>query len=181
MGRLIANVLTFSRRESGRRQLQWNPVASDEVIEEMVSQFAPSLERHGIVVEHDLDARTRVLLDQGALFQIMANLVSNVEKYGVSGRQLKIKSRVEDGRLCIQLADRGPGIAEVDRERVFESFVRLDGRVDEGASGTGLGLAIARGLAEDLGGSLALVGSDQGASFELNLPVVVAEDLSLSQ
>ena len=55
-------------------------------------------------------------------------------------------------------------------DRVFEPFERLDSRVNEGASGTGLGLAIARDLATRMGGTLRLLPSQRGATFELSVP-----------
>jgi signal transduction histidine kinase len=178
LGRLIANVLTFSRRESGSHRLQLEPVGVDAVIDEVLDQFAPMLERHAIEVKHDQGVAQKALLDHDALFQIVANLVSNVEKYGVSGKELKITTSSASGRLRVCVSDKGPGVKPRDRGRIFESFVRLDDRVSEGVTGTGLGLSIARGLAEDMGGSLTLLASEEGASFELQLPwVAVAEPI----
>ncbi|MFT5109468.1 MAG: signal transduction histidine kinase, partial [Pseudoalteromonas tetraodonis] len=71
--------------------------------------------------------------------------------------------------LCV--SDRGPGIPETAAKRIFEPFVRLSERVDEGVSGTGLGLSIARELAEKMGGALLLLESESGAVFEFRLPV----------
>ena len=62
-------------------------------------------------------------------------------------------------------------------ERIFRPFERLDSRVNEGASGTGLGLAIARDLASGMGGSLLLVPSERGASFELRVPAPPAHGI----
>jgi signal transduction histidine kinase len=153
-------------------------VGVDAVIDEVLDQFAPMLERHAIEVKHDQGVAQKALLDHDALFQIVANLVSNVEKYGVSGKELKITTSSASGRLRVCVSDKGPGVKPRDRGRIFESFVRLDDRVSEGVTGTGLGLSIARGLAEDMGGSLTLLASEEGASFELQLPwVAVAEPI----
>jgi two-component system sensor histidine kinase KdpD len=69
------------------------------------------------------------------------------------------------------VTDRGPGIPEVEQERIFQPFYRIPGRPDE--PGAGLGLAIARGFAEANGGRLWLESrTGQGASFVLALPLV---------
>jgi signal transduction histidine kinase len=72
--------------------------------------------------------------------------------------------------LTVTVVDEGPGISARDAERIFRPFERLDSRVNEGASGTGLGLAIARDLATSMGGTLRLLPSARGASFELRVP-----------
>jgi signal transduction histidine kinase len=105
-----------------------------------------------------------------ALAQIAGNLISNVEKYAAAGGVLELQSALEGNTLIVRIADCGPGIPAVDRERVFQPFERVDSRVNEGSSGTGLGLAIARELAERMGGTLALVPSEIGACFELRVP-----------
>jgi signal transduction histidine kinase len=76
------------------------------------------------------------------------------------------------------ISDEGPGIPAADAERIFHPFERLGGRVNEGTSGTGLGLAISRDLAAQLGGTLRLLPSDRGASFELRLPAPPAPSLA---
>jgi two-component system sensor histidine kinase KdpD len=72
--------------------------------------------------------------------------------------------------VLIRITDRGPGVPETERERIFEPFHRISGRPDE--PGAGLGLAIARGFAEANGGRIWLESRDgQGASFVLALPL----------
>jgi signal transduction histidine kinase len=170
LARLVGNVLTFSRRERGTLQLRSAPCIPDKVIADALRQFEPSLTRRGIVVESRANASRGVRLDGDALAQIVSNLISNVEKYTATGRWLGLETRLDTGTLVVRVADRGPGIPVADRERVFEPFERVSGRVNEGASGTGLGLTIARDLAERMGGKLALVDSDTGAVFELRVP-----------
>ena len=76
-------------------------------------------------------------------------------------------------------ANEGPGIPAREAERIFRPFERLGSRINEGATGTGLGLAIARDLAASMGGSLRLVPSARGASFELRVPAPGAEGPSV--
>jgi two-component system sensor histidine kinase KdpD len=73
--------------------------------------------------------------------------------------------------ICLDVVDEGPGIAEAERERIFEKFHRADER-DHRRAGTGLGLAIARGFVEALGGSISVSNRTDrnGARFSVRLP-----------
>lgn len=170
LGRLVSNVLTFSRSE--RKTLELTPTACipDQVVEDMLAQFQPSLDRRNVGVEWRRGASDGTRLDPDALAQIAGNLISNVEKYASSGGWLGIETLMERGRLRLRVSDRGPGVPARFREKIFEPFERVHGGVSEGASGTGLGLAIARDLARRMGGDLVLRSSENGAVFELDLP-----------
>ncbi len=169
LGRLIENVLTFSRHEQGKLRADPHACVPASVISAVVEQFAPSFHRRALVVHRSGNASTPSLLAADALAQILANLLSNVEKY-VPGGSVEIASAVTGGTLTITVSDEGPGIPARDAERIFRPFERLDSRVNEGASGTGLGLAIARDLAASMGGTLRLLPAARGASFELRVP-----------
>ena len=123
------------------------------------------------------DINLPCLLDADAFAQILANLLSNVEKY-VPGGVVKIEGVLRDGTLVVTVADQGPGIPVEATERVFRPFERLDSRINEGASGTGLGLAIARDLAVTMGGTLRLLPCTSGACFELRVPAPPASPLT---
>jgi signal transduction histidine kinase len=168
LGRLITNVLTFSRAEKGRLSVQPAPGCVDEVVGELLAQFAPGFEASGITARFHPGAPHRVRIDADALAQILGNLLGNVEKYAARG-ELLVSTHGEPPLTRITIADEGPGIPAAERERVFEPFVRLGSSSHEGVPGTGIGLGIARDLARKHGGDLRVVPSEQGACFELTL------------
>jgi signal transduction histidine kinase len=174
LARLVRNVLVFSRRERGKLKVNPAPCVPDEVIASVLNQFGPALARSGIEIENHGAASETILCDIDSLAQIVANLVSNVEKYAASGKWLDIGSSLVDNMLVVRVSDRGPGIPVAAREIIFHPFERVDNSVHEGITGTGLGLAIARDLAELMGGTLKLVAADKGAVFELRLPAQAA-------
>jgi signal transduction histidine kinase len=176
LGRLIDNVLTFSRHEQGKLRAEPRACVPASVIAAVVEQFAPSFQRRALEVRCTGDVTQPCLLDADAFAQILANLLSNVEKY-VPGGVVEINSSLVDGALIVSIADQGPGIPSEAAERIFRPFERLDSRVNEGASGTGLGLAIARDLAASMGGTLRLVPAPRGACFELRVPAPPAAPL----
>jgi two-component system sensor histidine kinase KdpD len=84
--------------------------------------------------------------------------------------------------VLVRIVDRGPGIAEAERERVFEAFYRSPASADDGHAGSGLGLAVVRGFVEANGGRVwveSLPG--QGATFVIELPLPVQEPAVATQ
>ena len=177
LGRLIDNVLTFSRSEQGKLRAEPHACVPASVIAAVVGQFAPAFARRALKVRTTGDLSAPCLLDADALAQILANLLSNVEKY-VPGGAVEIAGTLTAGSLTIAVSDEGPGIPAEAAEKIFRPFERLDSRVNEGATGTGLGLAIARDLAASMGGTLHLIPSERGAAFELRVPAPDAPHIS---
>jgi signal transduction histidine kinase len=170
LGRLVSNVLTFSRGERKTLELRDAVCIPDEVFGAVLEQFQPSLDRRKVSVDWQRGAGIRTRLDPDALAQIAGNLISNVEKYASNGGWLGIETKMENDRLRLRISDHGPGIPGPQRERIFEAFERVHRGVSEGSSGTGLGLAIARDLARRMGGDLVIVPVPRGSVFELDLP-----------
>ncbi len=181
LGRLIENVLTFSRIEEEKMENRAVPCIPSEIISSVIDSFLASFERRGLSIgRSDENADSPCLCDPDALAQIVGNLLSNIEKY-VPGGIVRIETKVADGELTIRVADQGPGIPHDAAERIFRPFERIHSVVNEGASGTGLGLSIAREQAQRLGGQLTLVpsGAEGGACFELRVPAPPAPASSL--
>jgi signal transduction histidine kinase len=177
LGRLIDNVLTFSKHDQGKLRHEPRACVPASVIAAVVEQFAPSFARRALEVRCTGELSAPRLLDADAFAQILANLLSNVEKY-VPGGIVEIAGTLDADTLAIVVRDQGPGIPADAAERIFRPFERLDSRVNEGTSGTGLGLAIALDLAATMGGTLRLVPGERGASFELRVPAPPAAPLT---
>lgn len=171
LSRLISNVLTFGRQQ--RQTLMLRPcfASVDDIVQHVLEQFTPTLERLGIQIELELAAAAPVSVDQDAVEQILVNLISNVEKYAAGGGLLKISTSINGSLTTIAVKDGGPGIPVSMHRAVFEPFVRVSSRLED-AAGTGIGLSIARDLARLHGGDLRIVDTQTGACFcvELQTP-----------
>jgi len=169
LSRLIDNVLAFARHGRGELRVTRSAGAVDGVVAGVVDRHRPALARRGVEVEVSLGAPEPTLFDPDAVDQILGNLLANVEKYAADGGAVRVESFHRGACTVVRIADSGPGIPESERERVFEPFVRLHDRLNEGVSGAGIGLTIARDLARLQGGELRLVPSETGACVELEL------------
>jgi two-component system sensor histidine kinase KdpD len=109
-----------------------------------------------------------VQADAVLLAQVLENLIDNALQYSDSAVQVNVQGA--PGAVHVDVLDRGPGIAEEDRPRIFDMFFRGAGHGS--VRGAGLGLTVGRSIAEVHGGALTLCARDGGGScFRLTLPV----------
>ena len=106
--------------------------------------------------------------------QVLFNLLDNAAKYAPAGSLVTITAWQQNGQVCLQVIDEGPGIPPADLEYVFDKFYRAGG-ADRRRAGTGLGLAICRGFIEALHGTITAANRTDltGAVFTIMLPVPV--------
>jgi signal transduction histidine kinase len=104
--------------------------------------------------------------------------LSNAVKFTPEDGKIEIKAYMPDHQnVRVAITDTGPGIAEKDKEKIFEKFRQVDGSLTRTQAGTGLGLAISTELAKLLSGSIGLESVEgQGATFWLDLPVIRADE-----
>ncbi|MDP9405985.1 MAG: ATP-binding protein, partial [Actinomycetota bacterium] len=118
------------------------------------------------------DATVPVIAEAGDLRLIAANLLENAVRYNRPGGVVRASVRREAAEVVLEVVDDGIGIAEVDRDRVFERFYRVDKARSRAVGGTGLGLSIVRHAAERHGGAVTVRSVlGEGSTFRVVLPV----------
>jgi signal transduction histidine kinase len=157
----LARARAIGRRGSAQSRAAVWP--SLEAVQRAVDRLYPHA-----VIDLDGDRTLSVRVERQDLDEMLGNLIENAAKYG-GGRVFVTVSRA-GGMADVAVEDDGSGIAEADRDRLFERGVRLD----SGKPGTGLGLAIVRDVAEIYGGAVALEESEDlgGLLVRLRLPLV---------
>ena len=164
LSRLVENLLDVSRLQTGHAEPRREAVDLPGLLE----AARHSLGAGGEPVRLALDAELPALsADPTQLERAFANLLENAVVHG-EGEPVLVRSRLVGSRVVIRVVDRGPGIPERERERIFEPFYRA------GASGggSGLGLAIAKGFVEANGGEIGVESlPGQGSSFVVSFPV----------
>jgi signal transduction histidine kinase len=175
---MINDILDSAKIESGKLEVRVEEFAVRAACETLASSMQPIAARKGVDLVFRLDEPTPpVRQDLGKLRQIINNLLSNAIKFTPSGGRVTLQTYAEGTDIVVAVTDTGIGIAESDRERIFERFrqilppERRDGVLVREHQGTGLGLAIARDLAHMLGGDVCLESElGRGSRFTVRLP-----------
>ncbi len=168
----IGSLLAMSRVESGSLVLDVAEVDSAEVVAAALRHLGPSAEADRLRIRL-ADGLAPVRADVALMGVALANLVDNALKYGPAHAPVEVSTEsCENGRrVRLMVADRGPGLAPAEAERVFERFYRDPAARRGRAPGSGLGLSIARALTEAHGGSAVWRARAGGGSvFALELP-----------
>ncbi|HWA77271.1 MAG TPA: ATP-binding protein [Polyangiaceae bacterium] len=167
---LVTNLLTVTRLESGKVQLNKVPEALDDLIHGALSRFTSRLGQREVQVnvrgELPLISMDPVLIDQ-----VLANLIENALRYTPDASPLEISVHTNAKEAVLEVADRGPGIADDERSKVFDKFYR-GSRAKLKDGGSGLGLTICRAVARAHGGRIAIhprLGG--GTTVEFALPL----------
>ncbi|MBA0052010.1 sensor histidine kinase KdpD [Streptomyces sp. AJS327] len=144
---LVGNLLDMSRLQTGTV----TPLIRDITLEEVVPKALRGVPE-GSVRLALAEALPLVAVDPGLLERAVANLVENAVKYSPPGKGVLVQASALGDQVELRVVDRGPGVPDSGKDRIFEPFQRL-GDVPRG-TGVGLGLAVARGFAEAMGGTL---------------------------
>ena len=171
---LINDLLNLSQIESGRIEYTVSDVPVAPLLDEVTLLIEPMLAEAGIrhAITHAAEPLT-VRADGDKLQQIVLNLLTNAIKFTPTSGRIALESeRVGDVAL-IRVRDSGIGIDPSKLDRIFEPFVQLDRRMNNGQPGVGLGLAISRDLARGMGGELTAQSTiGDGTTFTLSLRAI---------
>ena len=161
MEHMVHGYLDFARGEG-------TEAAVETDLAMLLDDIAAAMRREGTELSLDAPLEYLMAVRPNALKRCLANLIGNARRHG--GRVWLTAAPGEDG-IDILVDDDGPGIAPIDRDRVFRAFVRLDPSRNPLTGGVGLGLTIARDVARGHGGDVRLETSPQGGlRARLHLP-----------
>ena len=147
--RLVDNLLDMSRIQAGALSIQRQSVALHETVPIALDSLGPAARD----IELDIpDSLPEVETDPALLERVIANLTANALRYSPPGTPPRVSASTHADSVELRISDRGPGISELQRERMFTPFQRL-GDTDN-TTGVGLGLALSLGLMQALGHTL---------------------------
>jgi signal transduction histidine kinase len=169
-------LLLIARLEAGAIEETVEAMDLADVVADVAELYAPAAEDAGFRLEHAAASPIPVRANRQLVGQALANLVDNALKYSANQPHadaappvISITAAALDGKATVTVADRGPGVAVGDRERVLKRFVRLE--VSRSRPGTGLGLSLVTAVAQMHGGTLRLEDNEPGLRAVLVLPL----------
>ena len=170
--RLINNILTFSRIESGRKEYHMRRTDLNRIVEEVMSIYGFHLEHKGFASETVLpDQDVTVYADEEAIAEALINLIDNAMKYSAEDRFIAVRTGTRDGECFIEVEDHGLGIDAAHQKKIFEKFYRVSEGLVHTAKGSGLGLSLVDAIMRAHHGHVELDSSPgQGSRFRLCFP-----------
>lgn len=171
---LLDDVLDISMIESDNIDLQIEEVALQSFFESLFVNYSKTLslqKKDKIRINlSDKNPNVKALLDPKRLHQILNNLITNAIKFTDQG-VVEFGYSLENDCILFEVKDSGPGIDDVDKDKIFDKFHRIqDARSEK--SGQGLGLAICKSLVNKMGGQIWVENNKSGCSFYFKIPYV---------
>jgi signal transduction histidine kinase/CheY-like chemotaxis protein/HPt (histidine-containing phosphotransfer) domain-containing protein len=170
---MINSVLDMSQIEAERMDLQPAVLDLPELVRVCINVIRPKAHQRGLALGHTEFPDVCVNADPTRLRQVVLNLLGNAVKFTPSGH-IEVRVRCQEGgeAVRVEVADSGPGVRDIHREKLFKTFERLNAAAVAGIEGSGLGLAISAKLVHMMGGRIGYDDNPSGGSiFWVELPV----------
>jgi signal transduction histidine kinase len=169
---LVNDLLELARMEAGKTVARVATFSAADLFAALRGMFRPLVTSEAVVlVFDDVTSLPQLETDEGKLGQILRNLISNALKFTPRG-EVRVSARLEASNAVVfAVTDTGLGIADEDKERIFQEFLQIENPLQRLVHGTGLGLPLSRKLAAFLGGELSVESTvGQGSTFRAIIP-----------
>jgi len=182
LSRIVDSLLSISKIESGRLELQKVIINICDLIRSTVSDYQPLAQEKGVHLDCEVPKEgVNICLDPDRIEEVLINLISNSIKFTTKGGWVKVSCREQEGEVLVSVQDSGVGIAKEDLPKLFDKFTQFGRKAGPGEKGTGLGLAIVKKLVQMHGGRIEVESQvNEGTTFTVSLPSTTeleAEDL----
>lgn len=154
---LINEFFDLAKLESGDKEIKLDKINLNEICKKSILEFHPILRKQDWTVSITIpEEPIHVIGNEEALNRILRNLLSNAIKYGSDGRTIGLTVKYDRSFASIEVWDKGKGIQEASKEKVFERLYTLEDSRNKFYQGSGLGLTITKRLVESLEGTISL-------------------------
>jgi two-component system phosphate regulon sensor histidine kinase PhoR len=171
MVQMVAELTELSRIETGKAELKIELLKLNTLVEEVISELQPQVERQNLTLETTLAGDLPAIpADKDRLRQVMINLIHNAIKFNRPGGDIRVTTKLSGDLVVVDVADTGIGIARDNLPHIFERFYKAD-RARTGR-GSGIGLAIVKHVVEAHSGKIRVESEQgQGSTFTFSLPI----------
>ncbi|MBN2137836.1 MAG: HAMP domain-containing protein [Sedimentisphaerales bacterium] len=176
---MINDLLDLAKTRAGKMELHIEKTSAANLCEGLVASFSLLTQKKKIKIKHTVDQNIPILTtDVGKVQQVLYNFLSNAVKFTSAKGRIEIQARMLDDKTArFAVSDTGCGIAEADKEKIFDKFSQVDGSITRESPGSGLGLTISNELAAMLAGDIGLESElDVGSTFWLDIPVTLTAE-----
>jgi signal transduction histidine kinase len=170
LGRLVQELVEFSRLELGRLQLHRRRFELGELAAEVLEQMQTVSRRHRLLLRHE--ALTVVEADRYRIEQVLLNLLANAVQFSPDGGDVELRIGIRDHEAVVSVRDQGIGIPPERQARLFEQFYRAHASTAHDYGGMGLGLHLSRRFVQMHGGRMWFESEEgRGSTFSFSLPL----------
>ncbi len=171
--RTITELLHISRIERGVMEVKMEETTIATIVDDVLMPLREAAKARGVQFKLDVPTSLTANVDAPKLVEALRNVADNAIKYGSSGGTVQISARRTDGAVSISVADRGTGIPEDIRGKIFDKASAFSKKGT--TEGAGLGLYLSKNLVELMGGTIRFETSPGGTTFVITVPAAKPE------
>ncbi len=171
--RLINDFLDISRIEEGRFGFQFQKTKILDSIQKAVEASTAQAAIRGVRLSFvkDIPAELEIIADESRIYTAVMNILDNAIRYSNAGEEVVVRAALTQGKLEVSITDKGIGIPEKERSKIFSRFYRASNAIRKQTEGSGLGLFIAKNIIEHHGGTIGFTSEEQkGTRVFFNIP-----------
>ncbi len=170
MTKLIDDLLTLSRADTNRQELEWNEFLLGEAISEAIAAFEVTAKQKGICLQTKIDSEVSYYGDKNRIKQMIIILLDNAIRYSGASK-IMITVSQNNRNIQVKVSDTGCGIEKKYLEHLFDRFYRVAETRNKNPEGSGLGLSIAQWIVKEHGGKIRVESVEgEGTDFTVMLP-----------
>ncbi len=176
---MVNDLLNLAKSEAGKMKLHIEKSSVQDLCKSVIASFPSLASGKKLRLKLSIDSNLPALItDVGKVRQVLFNFLSNAVKFTPENGKIEIRAAmVDEKNIRFSVSDTGSGIAEADREKIFEKFRQIDASITRQSAGTGLGLAISKELTALLAGSIGLESElGRGSTFWLDIPITLSKE-----
>ena len=173
LGRIVNNILNFSRMEEGRRKFNMEEKNVNDLVERVFNNYSYHLKDKGFGFDFKLsNDLPKIRIDEEAVSEAVINLIDNAVKYSNEKKEIHIKTGKDEEFVFIEVTDKGIGISQEDQKKIFNKFFRVSTGLVHNTKGTGLGLTLVKYIMDAHNAEIKLESRPgNGSKFRLLFPI----------